>query len=86
MSVYEAADWGAKLAGVALVRKDAQGTIFVDEVRVEAVRVIGQFSVLDGVDGLSRVVLTSFLRLVPDLGRASPRDANHPGGDQRAQE
>jgi hypothetical protein len=82
MSVYEAADWGAKLAGVALVRKDAQGTIFVDEVQVEAVRVIGQFSVLDGADGLSRVVLTSFLRLVLDPRRGPPRPNDHPNGDR----
>jgi hypothetical protein len=64
LSVYEAADWGAKLSGVALAHKNAQGALFIDEVLVETIRVIGQFSVLDCADGRARVVLTSFLRLV----------------------
>jgi hypothetical protein len=64
LSVYEAADWGSKLAGVALVHKNDQGTLVIDEVLVDTIQVVGQFSVLNCVDGRSRVVLTSFLRLV----------------------
>ncbi|NTW01103.1 MAG: hypothetical protein HGA19_07285 [Oscillochloris sp.] len=64
LSVYATADWGAKLIGAALVHKDAQGTLVIDGVPVETVQVIGQFSVLNCVDGRSRVVLTSFLRMV----------------------
>jgi hypothetical protein len=64
LSVYEAADWGARLAGVALVHKNAQGGLVIDEVPVETIQVVGQFSVLNCTDGRARVVLTSFLRLV----------------------
>jgi len=64
LSVYEAADWGAKLAGVALAHKNDQGTLVIDGVLVETVQLIGQFSVLNCADGRARVVLTSFLRLV----------------------
>jgi hypothetical protein len=64
LSVYEAADWGAKLSGAALVHKNAQGTLVIDEVLVESIQVVGQFSVLNCADGRARVVLTSFLRLV----------------------
>ncbi len=64
LSVYEAADWGAKLSGAAQVHKNAQGTLVIDQVLVETIQVIGQFSVLNCADGRARVVLTSFLRLV----------------------
>ncbi|MEI7768910.1 MAG: hypothetical protein WCI67_02925 [Chloroflexales bacterium] len=64
LSVYEAADWGAKLSGVALAHKNDQGALVVDGVLVETVQRIGQFSVLNCADGRARVVLTSFLRLV----------------------
>ncbi|MEI7645930.1 MAG: hypothetical protein WCJ55_16805 [Chloroflexales bacterium] len=64
LSVYEAADWGAKLSGAALVHKDPQGTLVIDGVLVETVQLVGQFSVLNCADGRARVVLTSFLRLV----------------------
>jgi hypothetical protein len=64
LSVYEAADWGAKLAGVALAHRDAQGGLVIDGVSVEDVQIVGQFSVLSCADGRARVVLTSFLRLV----------------------
>jgi len=64
--VYAAADWGARLIGAVLARRDATGTLFVDEVRISDVQVKGHFSVLHGSDGRSHVVLTSFLRLVSD--------------------
>jgi hypothetical protein len=64
LSVYESAEWGARIAGVAHAHRDDAGTLFMDEVRVVAVRVSGHFSVLSCVDGSTRVVLTSFLRLV----------------------
>jgi hypothetical protein len=66
LSVYESADWGSRLAGVALVHRDAAGVLFVDDIRVESIDVSGQFSVLRCADGRTRPVLTSFLRLVPD--------------------
>lgn len=66
LSVYESADWGARLAGAVHARRDAAGLLFVDDVRVEAIHVSGHFSVLDCADGRTRIVLTSFLRLVPD--------------------
>lgn len=66
LSVYETADWWARLIGVALVRYDARGTLFVNEVPVETIRRSGHFSVLCCVDGSVSVVLSSFLRLVPD--------------------
>jgi hypothetical protein len=79
LSIYERADWGAKVAGTALARRDDQGALFIDEVRVETVQVNGQFSVLNCADGLRRVVLTSFLRLVPGPGRLAPRPIDQPG-------
>lgn len=66
LSVYETADWRARLVGVAHVRYDARGTLFINEVAVEAIRRSGHFSVLSCVDGSTSVVLTGFLRLVPD--------------------
>lgn len=67
VSVYETAEWGARLAGEALVRKAVGGELFVNEVRVETIHLRGQFSVLGCVDGRTHVVLTSFLRLVPSV-------------------
>jgi hypothetical protein len=81
LSVYERADWGAKVAGMALARRDEQGTLFIDDLRVETVQVSGQFSVLTCTDGRRRVVLTSFLRLVPGPGRAAPRPAAEASGE-----
>lgn len=66
LSVYETPNWWARLAGVVHVHYDARGTLFVDEVPVEAIRRSGHFSVLSCVDGSVSVVLSSFLRLVPD--------------------
>lgn len=71
LSLYETADWGARIAGEAHARHDADGTLFLDEVRVEAVRHSGHFSVLSCADGSTKVVLTSFLRLVPDPRRSA---------------
>jgi hypothetical protein len=70
LSVYESADWGARVAGVAEARRDAAGALFVDDVRVVNTRVSGHFSVLSCADGSTRVVLTSFLRLVPGAARS----------------
>lgn len=81
LSVYESADWGARLAGVALVRRDAAGVLFVDDIRVDTVAVSGQFSVLGCADGRNRAVLTSFLRLVPDP-RAAKRAWEPPAADE----
>lgn len=64
LSVYAAADWGARLIGVVFARRDAAGALFVDDVRVSDVQADGHFSVLRGSNGRSYVVLTSFLRLV----------------------
>jgi hypothetical protein len=64
LSIYEAADWGAKVAGAASARRDLHGALFIDEVVVETVQVRGMFSVLGCADGRTRVVLSSFLRLV----------------------
>ncbi|MBX0328605.1 hypothetical protein K2Z83_13045 [Oscillochloris sp. ZM17-4] len=64
LSIYEAADWGAKVAGAASARRDPQGALFIDEVPVETIQVSGMFSVLGCADGKNRVVLSSFLRLV----------------------
>lgn len=72
ISLYEAANWGARLAGAALARKDDQGGLFIDGVLVESTQIVAQFSVLRCVDGRSCVVLTSFLRLVPDPRRTAP--------------
>jgi hypothetical protein len=69
LSVYESADWGARIAGVAQARRDAAGALFMDDVRVIDTRVSGHFSVLSCADGSTRVVLTSFLRLVPNAAR-----------------
>lgn len=77
LSVYETADWWARLVGVAHVRYDARGTLLVNEVPVEAIRRSGHFSVLCCLDGSTSVVLTSFLRLVPDPRRRDGR-ANEP--------
>lgn len=82
LSVYETSDWWARLAGVAHVRYDARGTLLVNEVPVEAIRRSGHFSVLHCVDGSTSVVLTSFLRLVPDLRHHDER-ANEPLADGR---
>jgi hypothetical protein len=65
LSLYETADWGARIAGATSARRDAAGTLFLDEVQVESVSVNGQFSVLRCIDGSTKVVLSSFLRLVP---------------------
>lgn len=65
LSVYETADWGTRLAGVTNAHHDAGGALVVDGVRVEEIQTRGHFSVLSCVDGTTRVVLTSFLRLVP---------------------
>lgn len=65
LSVYETADWGTRFAGVVSARHDTTGALFINEVRVVAVDVKGLFSVLSCADGSTRVVLTSFLRLVP---------------------
>jgi hypothetical protein len=65
LSVYAAVNWGARAIGVVLARRDAAGTLFVDDVCVSDIQTSGHFSVLHGVDGRSHVVLTSFLRLVP---------------------
>ncbi len=73
LSVYETANWWARLAGVAHVRYDVHGTLFVNEVAVEAIRCSGHFSELRCVDGSTSVVLTSFLRLVPDLRKRDGR-------------
>lgn len=70
LSVYETADWGARLVGTAHAHYDARGTLFVNEVRVETIRRSGHFSVLGCVDGSTCVVLTSFLRLVPGPGHS----------------
>jgi hypothetical protein len=69
LSLYESADWWARRAGVAHVHRDAQGALFVNGARVEATQVHGHFSVLSCADGSTSVVLTSFLRLVPDPSR-----------------
>lgn len=66
LSVYESANWGARLAGVAQVHYDAKGILLVNEVAVESIRKSGHFTVLSCVDGSTTVVLSSFLRLVPD--------------------
>lgn len=65
LSTYETAEWGARVAGLAQAHKDASGALFIDAVRVTTIDHSGHFSVLHCVDGKSRVVLTSFLRLVP---------------------
>ncbi|NNJ11647.1 hypothetical protein EKD04_015030 [Chloroflexales bacterium ZM16-3] len=70
LSVYEAADWGARIAGAVIARRDAQGILFIDEVPVDTVQVRGMFSVLGFADGKTRVVLSSFLRLVSSPARA----------------
>ena len=72
LSIYERADWGARIAGVAQARRDAAGTLFLDDVPVTASHVSGHFSVLSCADGTTRVVLTSFLRLVPAAARREP--------------
>jgi hypothetical protein len=70
LSVYAAADWGAKLIGVVLVHRDAAGALFIGDVPVSTVQVSGHFSVLHGSDGRSHVVLSSFLRLLSAPPRA----------------
>lgn len=65
LSVYETASWGARIAGAVQARRDATGTLFINEMRVESISVVGMFSVLGCADGRDRVVLSSFLRLVP---------------------
>lgn len=65
LSTYETADWWSRLAGVVHARHDTGGTLFVNEVLVETIDRRGHFTVLRCVDGSTRVVLTSFLRLVP---------------------
>lgn len=67
LSVYAAADWGARLAGTAIVRRGTDGAIYVDDILVTDVKVSGQFSILQASDGRSHVVLSSFLRLVPTV-------------------
>lgn len=73
LSVYETPDWGARLAGVARAHRDAQGELFVNEVHVEGITVKGLFSILSCADGSTPVVLTSFLRLVPDPRHSKQR-------------
>jgi len=72
LSLYESADWGARTAGVATAYKDMHGALFIDDVRVDRIRVVGQFSILEGAGGRAWVVLSSFLRLVPDPRNTSP--------------
>jgi hypothetical protein len=74
LSLYETADWGARIAGVARVHHDARGTLFVEGVRVEGIQTKGHFSVLSCADGSTSVVLTSFLRLVQAPDRNNERD------------
>jgi hypothetical protein len=69
LSLYESADWGARTAGVATAHKDTEGTLFINDVRVHRIRVVGQFSILEDAGGRAWVVLSSFLRLVPDPRR-----------------
>ncbi|MBP1468283.1 hypothetical protein EYB53_021410 [Candidatus Chloroploca sp. M-50] len=75
LSVYESANWGSRLAGVALVRYDARGILLVNEVPVETTRKSGHFTVLHCVDGSTSVVLSSFLRLVPDARHQGEQSA-----------
>ncbi|HWQ14848.1 MAG TPA: hypothetical protein VNL77_18760 [Roseiflexaceae bacterium] len=64
MSIYHAADWGARVVRVAIVSQARDGTYAVDRVPVTTVHASGFFSVLTCVDGTTHVVLTAFLRLV----------------------
>lgn len=66
LSVYAAPSWGAKCIGEALASKDERGELFIDGVHVVSVEPVSLFSVLHRVDGQTQIVLTSFLRLVPD--------------------
>lgn len=83
LSVYETADWGSRIAGVAQARRDARGELFVNQIHVEAINVKGHFSVLRCADGSTSVVLTSFLRLVPDPSHPQQRTAQPPADASR---